>query len=136
MPPGRNDDDERERIPQAISNPHTGRHRYVTPSDATDILEAAAEATARHEREHERERRLRRIEERQAEWFGEDGRGGRLSTMQADIKEHGEAIERQGGQLSQLIELKGRLLLLGSVAVTIGGALAAIAFKIIDHVWK
>jgi len=110
----------------------TGSHRAITPTDAEDLLRIQRRANAlvaAEDRERDRDLTL-------AEWFGADWKGGKLAAMQTQLVEHKTRLDEQHGVLATLVEFKGRAMWLAGAALTIGGVIAAIAFKLIDHYWK
>jgi hypothetical protein len=118
-----------------IRHDRSGAHRSVTPTDIEAIAQAQAEAQAKVNASIDRAKQVRDLELTAAEWFGRDGKGGRLESMATDLAKHEAQLDRHEGVLNALTEFKGRILWLGGLALTIGGGLAALAFELIKHVW-
>lgn len=134
------DEEDEPNVPRTISDdeiahkrPDTGERRLI---DADDIARAAVAGAAAAARAQDRETRLRSLELRNAEWFGYDGAGGKLESMETSLADHEKRIDEHSGKIDQLTEFKVRILWLGGLCVTIGGVIAALAFKIVDHYWK
>jgi hypothetical protein len=71
---------------------------------------------------------LRDLELRAAELFGTDGRGGRFKVMEDTLREHGYELE-------ELKTFRTKAVLLGTIAMTLGGIIAGIAAKAVGWIF-
>ena len=107
----------------------TGRRRRFSESEVDEFLRVQRVANEQT-READRQDRMEAL---YAEWFGFDGRGGKLSTMEATVRTHGKDI-------AELKIVRARAEFWAStikfVAVGIGGLIAGLAFKLVDWIIK
>jgi hypothetical protein len=104
---------------------HSRGHRAISQTDA----EVLAEAQRRVSEQMKDDEDFERLKLVYAEWFGADGKGGRIRTLEVTVDGHGKIIDQHKGELTDYRQFKGKLILLGSL----GTALVAFVASIANH---
>lgn len=95
--------------------------KRLTKSAAEIIMAAQVEIAENQQAEE----KIRRIELIFAEWFGFDGRGGKLENIERMQLSHAKHI-------AELKLFKAKVVMIGSFLATAAGALSAVIAKLIE----